>query len=292
MAFQSQTSFVDYLKLAMLWMLPKRLLCKLMFGLSRTHTPLTALFIRWYIRHYTVDMAEALEPDPRAYPNFDAFFTRALAPGTRPIINGEQDVACPADGTVAQIGRANEGHLIQSKRHHYSVLELFGGDQRLCEPFRDGHFINIYLSPRDCHRVHMPIDGRLTHLLEVPGQIFSVAPHAVRLIPKLYARSERVIAVFDTPTGRLALVMIAALNVSAIETSWSGILNLSNGQATRRTDYSTRASPVSLLRGQEAGCFHIGSSVLLLFEDARIEWNPAIAPDCKVKVGQHLASYS
>jgi phosphatidylserine decarboxylase len=263
---------------------PHHLVSRITFRLTRLNTPLKDPLVRLYIRAFSVDMREAAEPDPHAYPNFNAFFTRALKPGARAIASEPDAIACPADGRISQLGDIETGRILQAKGRVFSVVELLGGSQERAAPFINGKFCTIYLSPGDYHRVHMPTDARLLEMVHVPGRLFSVAPYAPRVIPRVFARNERVAAIFTTAFGPMAVIMVAAVNVAAIETVWAGLVTPSAGKKVRSFDYTDDASAVRLRRGQEMGCFNIGSTTILLFGHDAVVWE--VRPDARVKMGQ------
>jgi phosphatidylserine decarboxylase len=233
-------------------------------------------------------MSEALETDPGAYASFNDFFIRALKPQARNIVTGDGEIACPADGTISQIGAIEDGRIIQAKRMTYDARELLAGIPQAAA-FDGGRFITIYLSPRDYHRVHMPCDGQLRHMIYVPGRLFSVAPHTTRAIPRLFTRNERMVALFDTTVGQMAVAMVGAINVGAIETTWAGLVTPSRGNNVNVIDYREHHSPELLRRGTEMGRFNLGSTVIVLFENT-IEWDSNLGPATRVLMGQRIAT--
>ncbi|MCL5668992.1 MAG: archaetidylserine decarboxylase, partial [Gammaproteobacteria bacterium] len=179
----------------------------------------------------------AAQPDPRAYENFNSFFTRALKPDARPVVSGAHDIACPVDGVVSQIGRIQNGRIFQAKGHTFGLKDLLGGSAMRAAPFQNGQFATLYLSPRDYHRIHMPLSGRLREMVYVPGKLFSVNVRTTSVVPNLFARNERVIALFDTEAGPMALVLVGALFVAGIETVWSGTVTPPFGETIRQWNY-------------------------------------------------------
>ena len=244
--------------------------------------PMISLFVRFF----KVDMSEAAESNPLAYPTFNAFFIRAMKPDVRPIAPGSDIIVSAADGRVSQAGGIADGRIFQAKGHSYTVEELLGGDSLLAAPFRHGRFITIYLSPRDYHRVHMPLDGLLETMVYVPGRLFSVAPYAVTVIPRLFARNERMAALFSSNRGRFAVVMIGAVNVAAIETAWHGLVTPPRAASVRRCDY--RGRNLHYERGAEIARFNMGSTAILLFEESMAELDPALAPESSLRMGQAI----
>ncbi len=252
---------------------------------------MTAGVIRWFIRRYDVDMKDTPEQDPRGYETFNAFFTRPLRPDARPMPQDPNAIACPVDGRVSQIGAIEEGRIIQAKGREYSVYELLGGSKQRAAPFTNGDFATLYLSPRDYHRIHMPITGRLTEMAHIPGRLFSVAPHTTRAIPRVFARNERVACIFETAVGPMAVVLVGAINVAAIETVWSGLACPPRARSITVTRYGAPPEPsVRLQRGREMGRFNLGSTVILLFGERAIEWQDTLAEGIAVRMGETLAT--
>ena len=244
--------------------------------------------IERFIRAYDVDMDEA-ERRSHEYESFNDFFTRSLKPNARPLADAERYVLSPADGAVSQLGRIEDGKIFQAKGHHYTASELLGGDDELAERFRHGHFATIYLSPRDYHRVHMPVAGRLTGTTYVPGDLFSVNGATAAAVPGLFARNERLACVFDTNLGKVASVMVGAMIVAGIETVWGGRVE-PHGKRLLRSVHSTDGEDAtSYEAGDEMGRFLLGSTVVLLFEQDRIEFLPDLADGSTVRMGEALA---
>jgi phosphatidylserine decarboxylase len=238
--------------------------------------------IPWFIKRYGVDMAEAANPDPRSYPTFNDFFTRALRPGARPLASA--DWVCPVDGAISQFGPINKDQIFQAKGHQYSTRALVGGDAQLAARFDDGHFATIYLSPRDYHRIHMPCDARLTRMIYVPGDLFSVNPVTARGVPGLFARNERVVCVFDTAHGPFIQVLVGATIVGSMATTWHGVVNPPRTPYVREWRYDD--APVALKQGDEMGRFLLGSTVVLLWPRDTLCFNPDWAPAGAVRMGE------
>jgi len=281
-------TFWEHIKGCLFHLFPHHLVSRATFWLTRLETPLKDPLVRLYIRVFRVDMSEALESDPRVYPSFNAFFTRAMKPGARPITHEPGAIACPADGAISQLGAIREGRIIQAKAQDFSVVELLGGCASRAAPFTNGSFCTIYLSPRDYHRVHMPVEGQLLEMVHVPGRLFSVAPYAPRVIPRVFARNERMAAIFATPFGMMALVMVGAVNVSAIETVWAGLITPPAGKVIRTVNYRERPQPVRLERGQELGRFNMGSTAILLFGAKDVMWEPWLRTGEHTRMGQRI----
>lgn len=278
---------LDYLKILAQYLLPQHLLSQLMYVLTRARLRVWKDWqIRWFIRRYGVDMRVAEQSDPLAYENFNSFFTRALKAGARPIAAGLNEIVCPVDGAVSQIGGISKGRIIQAKGRDYSLLELLGGSEERAAPFLQGQFATLYLSPKDYHRIHMPVTGRLREMVYVPGRLFSVNALSVRSIPRLFARNERVAAIFDTEIGAMAVVMVGAMFVGSIETVWAGTITPPYRSRLQRWDYLTQDTVIE--RGAELGRFNMGSTVIVLFESGDVTWNSALAAGSAVRMGQGL----
>jgi phosphatidylserine decarboxylase len=246
----------------------------------------TTALIRWFIRRYGVNMAEAAQPDPAAYASFNDFFTRALRDGVRPL--AQADLVCPVDGAVSQFGRISDGRIFQAKGHDYSATALLGGDAALAAHFHGGHFATIYLSPKDYHRIHMPMAGRLLRMVHVPGDLFSVNPVTARGVPGLFARNERVVCVFDGPHGPWVNVLVGATIVGSMATVWHGVVNPPRSGALRQWSYADQQ--VALPQGAEMGRFLLGSTVVMLFPASPgLRFNPAWASGAAVRMGQVMA---
>jgi phosphatidylserine decarboxylase len=272
--------------------LPQHLLSAAMFRLTRLRwRPFRRVFIRIFIRLFRVDMAEALEPDADAYATFNAFFTRALRPGVRPTAPQPDALICPADGTLSQLGSAEDGHLFQAKGLDYSLLDLLGGDGVLAARFSGGSFATVYLSPRDYHRVHMPAAGRLQEMTHVPGRLFSVNAVTTSLVPRLFTRNERVVCLFEGESGPFAVILVGAIFVGSIETVWSGQVTPTAGGRSPSRRYSG-AEAVTLAAGDELGRFNMGSTVILLFPPGVVAWEPGLEPGDAVRMGQRLGLVS
>jgi phosphatidylserine decarboxylase len=245
----------------------------------------THAIIRRFVRKYQVNMAEAAQPDITAYPSFNEFFTRALAPGARPLADAPW--VCPVDGAISQLGAIEGDRIFQAKGHHYTTRGLVGGDADMAARYEGGHFATIYLSPRDYHRIHMPCDGRLRRMTHVPGDLFSVNPTTARGVPGLFARNERVVCEFDTPHGPMVLVLVGATIVGSMATVWHGVVNPPRPGTVREWRYDD--TPVDLKRGDEMGRFLLGSTVVLLFPRGTVAFNPQWAAARPVRLGEAMA---
>ncbi|HEX5693394.1 MAG TPA: archaetidylserine decarboxylase, partial [Arenimonas sp.] len=244
------------------YLLPHRLLSRLAYGVARsTNGRFKDWLIALVIRKFGVDMAEAADPEPRNYPHFNAFFTRALREGVRQADADPDTLVMPADGKVSQVGRIEQGRIFQAKGQAFTAAELLG-DEAMAAPYADGWFANVYLSPRDYHRVHMPWAGTLVETLHVPGRLFTVAPWGVQAIPRLFARNERLVCHFETEFGPMCSVMVGALLVLGVETVWSGEEIPAYGDDVTRKDW--RGKGIVLERFAEMARFNYGSTVVVL----------------------------
>lgn len=234
-------------------------------------------------------MSEALVEDLSAYEHFNAFFTRALKPGARPLDETPGAILCPADGAVSQLGPIEHGRIFQAKGHGFSAQELLGGDPAMAAPFMGGEFATIYLSPKDYHRVHMPLAGTLREMVYVPGRLFSVNQTTAENVPELFARNERVVCLFDTERGPMAVVLVGAMIVASIETVWAGLVTPPKRELkTFRYDEASRA-PIHLEKGAELGRFKLGSTAIVLFGPEQVRWAESLGAGSAVRMGQLLA---
>ena len=249
----------------------------------------TTAVIRWFIRRYGVDMNEASNPDPKSYVSFNSFFTRDLKPGVRPL--AAADLICPVDGAISQFGRIEAGRIFQAKGHDYTATALLGGDAALAAHFHGGHFATLYLSPKDYHRIHMPAGGRLLRMMHVPGELHSVSPETAAKVPGLFARNERVVCVFDGDDlmpGPWVLVLVGATVVGSMATVWHGQVNPPRPGTVRDWRYADQR--IELAQGAEMGRFMLGSTVVLLFPEGPLAWNPRWAPGGAIRMGEAMAT--
>lgn len=233
-------------------------------------------------------MGEAIQEDPFAYSSYNDFFTRALKPNIRPIADGLYDFVSPADGFIYALGPLKNGTLIQAKNHSFSVRDLLGRDENLTQIFQEGNFCTIYLAPHNYHRVHMPMDGHLSKMIYVPGQLFSVNKKTAETIPNLFARNERVIAIFNTSQGKLAVILIGAMIVGSIETVWAGTIAPRSPREIKNISYE---NSIFLRRGEEIGRFKLGSTVILLSESKKLNFELSFQPETEVKFGQRIGEF-
>jgi phosphatidylserine decarboxylase len=283
-------TFAETLFVILQYLLPHHLLSRLMHAVMRIEMKgFKDTLIRRVIDWYKVDMSEALETDPQAYRSFNDFFTRALRPDARPVAEAANAITCPADGTLSAAGDIEDGYLFQAKGRDYALLELLGGDPTLSQLFEEGSFATIYLSPRDYHRVHMPYDGKLKRMVHVPGRLFSVNETTCQKVPRLFARNERVIALFDTEIGPMAVILVGAIFVASIDTVWAGTVTPVHQRISSWTYPPTgRAKAITLAKGEEMGRFNMGSTVIVLFGKDVVEWEEDLTPGSTVKMGRSI----
>ncbi|MBS0213245.1 MAG: phosphatidylserine decarboxylase [Proteobacteria bacterium] len=273
--------------IALQYLLPHRLLSRLALYAARWRwRPWKDALIGTVVRRFGVDMSEAAQSDPHAYPNFAAFFTRALKTGARVPDPDPRALLMPADGRISQLGRIESGRIFQAKGQSYTAAELLG-DETAAAPFADGRFATVYLSPRDYHRVHMPWTGALRETLHMPGRIFSVAPFAVQAIPRLFARNERLVCHFDADFGPLCVVMVGAVLVSGVETVWSGVEIPNYASHPIRKDW--RGKGIVVERYAEMARFNYGSTVIVLLPQG-VRLDASLAAAQQVRLGQRLGS--
>jgi phosphatidylserine decarboxylase len=244
----------------------------------------TTALIRWFVKRYNVNMAEAAVPDVSTYASFNDFFTRALKAGARPL--AAADYLCPVDGAISQFGPITGDQIFQAKGHSYSTTALVGGDATLAAQFEDGSFATLYLSPRDYHRIHMPCDGNLRRMIYVPGDLFSVNPTTARGVPGLFARNERVVCVFDSLAGPFVLTLVGATIVGSMATVWHGQVN--PPRSPQICEWHYEAGQVRLKKGAEMGRFLLGSTVVMLFGKNRFAFNPAWQPAGAIRMGEAM----
>lgn len=287
---ESSSSLRDHLFVALQKILPTHLLSRVVHWATRVQVRgFKNRLIRFLVSNYPIEMAEARQEDPYAYPSVNAFFTRELKPGARPLPENPTALVSPVDGRIYQLGPITDGRIVQAKGHSYSVLDLLGGDAQRAEQFRDGQFMTIYLAPHNYHRIHMPAGGLLREMVYVPGRLFSVNPATTRALPGLFARNERVAALFGGERGNFAMVLVGALFVGSIETVWAGEITPPNGSNIKATRYpDVGPERVRLARGAEMGRFNMGSTVILLFPPNTMEWDISLKPEMPLRMGQVL----
>ena len=275
----------DRLKVTAQYLIPKQALTVLAGKLASARAGgLTTRVIRWFVGRYGVNMTEAANPDIASYPSFNEFFTRPLKPGARPL--ADADYICPVDGAISQFGRIERDQIFQAKGHSYSTHALVGGDRDLAVQFQDGEFATLYLSPRDYHRIHMPCDGRLTRMIYIPGDLFSVNPTTARGVPGLFARNERVVCVFENDAGPFVLTLVGATIVGSMATVWHGQVNPPRPGTIKEWNYAP--GEVVLKKGDEMGRFLLGSTVVMLFPKRRLRFTDAWAPARAISMGEAM----
>ncbi|GAB1392764.1 archaetidylserine decarboxylase [Rhodocyclaceae bacterium] len=269
------------------YLLPKQLLTRAAGALAGWHGgSATTWLIERFIARYGVNMTEAAEPDVHAYASFNEFFTRPLKSGARPL--AAAPLICPVDGAISQFGTIERDQIFQAKGHHYSTTALLGGDAALAEQFEDGQFACLYLSPKDYHRIHMPCTGTLTHMIHVPGALFSVNPVTARGVPGLFARNERVVCMFAGEHWPFVMVLVGATIVGSMATVWHGVVNPPRLGHLREWRYD--AADITLAQGTEMGRFLLGSTVVMLFPaSAGVRFDSAWIPGKPVRMGEAMA---
>jgi len=274
----------DALKIYPQYLLPQHFLSSIMHKVTRSRSTLFKNFaINQVIKHFRVNMDDAVESDPSNFQTFNHFFTRALKADARPINHMTKSIVSPVDGTISQIGKINHDQIFQAKGHQYSLQELLANDA-YCSKFIEGNFATIYLSPRDYHRIHNPISGKLIRMIHVPGQLFSVNTITTANVPNLFARNERVISLFETDVGLMAVILVGAIFVSSIETVWAGEVTPPSGKSIRTWQYDDQ--PFFLNKGDELGRFNMGSTAIILFETNKMNWENAQIAGRSVKMGE------
>ena len=270
------------------YLLPKRGLTQFAGRVARAQGGrATTRLIRWFVGKYGVDMSEAENPDIASYASFNDFFGRPLKPGVRPL--ADADFISPVDGAISQFGAIDDHHIMQAKGHRFTTTQLLAGDAALADRFRHGSFANLYLSPKDYHRLHMPCAGRLQRMIYVPGALFSVNPTTARGVPGLFARNERVVCVFDSEThGRFVMVLVGATIVGSMATTWHGVVNPRRTGVIAEWEYADR--PIALEQGEEMGRFLLGSTVIMLFEKDVIDFSADWRPEGPVRLGEAMGN--
>ncbi len=270
------------------YVIPQHALSVLMHTLTRSQVKwFKNAFIRFITWKFDVNLDEAAVSDRDFYPSFNAFFTRELRKGIRPIADGEDCVVSPVDGAISQLGPIIEQTIVQAKGRSYSVEELLGGNKALAQQYDDGQFATIYLSPRDYHRIHMPIAGKLKSMRYVPGKLFSVNPRTARAVPRLFARNERLICVFETELGDVTLVLVGAIFVGSMETVWAGQITPPYGKTIENWTYQG-SDALCFEKGQEMGRFNMGSTVVMLLPAGLKPFKQQWQAEKKIQLGQAM----
>ncbi|MEQ1528293.1 MAG: archaetidylserine decarboxylase [Methylococcales bacterium] len=270
------------------YILPQHTLSKLMSYLTHCENKTWKnLFISQIIKHYRVNMDEALQPDINSYRSFNDFFTRVLKPEVRPLTTERNAIACPADGVVSQAGAITNGDIFQAKGKSFTATDLLGGDPERAAVFDNGIYTTIYLSPKDYHRLHMPLTGTLREMVHIPGRLFSVNTATTNSVPGLFARNERVAAIFDTEAGPMALILVGAIFVSSVETVWHGVVTPPSISSVQSWHYPQDKAP-SLNIGAEMGRFNMGSTIIVLFAENKAHWQTTLQAGQAVKLGEMI----
>ena len=282
---------IDSLKVIGQYLLPKHLVSRLTGALAKIEAgKLTTFLIKKFIAKYNIDMSEAKHSDPAYFKTFNDFFTRELRDGIRPIYEGEENLCMPVDGQVSQLGEIKAGRIFQAKGHDFSLRELLGGGDEIAAPFDNGIFSTIYLAPKDYHRIHMPIAGKLEQMVFIPGDLFSVNPLTAENVPNLFARNERAVAIFSTDVGPMAMVLVGATIVASIETVWGGTIAPSKNKTLQYWDYSKQN--ITLEKGEEMGRFKLGSTIVALFPKDSINFSDTLQAGSPTRLGELFATKS
>lgn len=285
------TSIKDKLFIAFQYAVPQHLLSHLVGWFAETRiTWIKDLFISKFIQQFNVNMDEAERQTPDAFENFNDFFTRELKPGARPINDNSNAIVSPADGAISQLGSIENGRVFQAKGHDYSLIELLGGQSKTADAFMGGQFATIYLSPKDYHRLHMPVTGTLREMIYVPGDLFSVNQTTAENVPRLFSRNERVVAIFDTELGPMSLVLVGAMIVAGIETTWAGRITPFD-RKVRSIRYPTKGEsqqPLIIEKGEEMGRFFLGSTIVMCFAKDKIHWLEDMTAERPLRLGESI----
>ena len=277
----------DLLFMMAQYILPHHLLSRLAGCIAECRWPwFKNPLITWFVKSYQVNMSEAEQSDPTAFAHFNDFFTRSLKTDARTFVDEPGSIACPVDGAISQIGDIEAGRIFQAKGHEFSTYDLLGGSLALEKEFDGGKFTTIYLSPKDYHRIHMPVSGTLREMIYVPGRLFSVSPLTASQVPGLFSRNERVVAIFDTEFGPMAMVLVGAMIVASIETVWAGLVT----PPKRQLQKLSYGEPIYLEKGEEMGRFKLGSTVVMLFGKDAMNWEQALSADQGVRMGQLIGN--
>ncbi len=279
----------DYVRVLPQYFIPQHCLSRMIYRIARCQwSPLKNTLIKLFIHCFKVDMNLARESHAENFIHFNHFFTRELKPEVRPIAQEQDVIVCPIDGYISRIGKINSGEIFQAKNRNYDLTTLLAADNNMVSLFKDGLFATFYLSPRDYHRIHMPRDGELVKMIYIPGKLFAVNTHSTRIVNNLFSRNERVISLFETDIGPMAIIMVGALFVGSMETVWTGQITPTKKREITNQSYLEQNKRIKLQRGQEMGRFNMGSTIILLFSKDAIEWLPNLRPDKPVSMGEKL----
>lgn len=272
---------IDKIKIYLQYITPQHLLTRLVGSVANCRWKwVKNLFIKQFIQHFQVDMTQAAIENPADYPDFNCFFTRHLKPELRPIANGANEIACPIDGCISQIGVIDDHLLLQAKGFNFDLTQLLGGSSERAQLFKNGHFATFYLSPRDYHRVHMPLTGALYETIYIPGKLFSVNHNTTQHVPALFARNERLVCLFETEIGPMAIILVGAMIVGSINTAW--------GETRHQTIVKRTFHHPTYNRGDEMGYFKLGSTVIILFPQNKMSWLLHLTTNQFVQMGQNI----
>jgi len=283
-------SWIEKLRVLPQYLIPQHFITSLVYRITRCETPwFKNILIKLFISVFDVDMTLANNPNPESYSSFNTFFTRELSADARPITVDKHTIFCPVDGAVSQVGNINQNNnmdtIIQAKGKSYTLKDLLVEDE-LVNMFSGGRFATLYLSPKDYHRIHMPVSGQLTRMIYVPGKLFAVNAHTLRVVDSVFARNERVINIFNTDIGPMAMVMVGALNVGSMETVWAGQITPAEDRIISDTQYPNQ--DIRLQQGQEMGRFNMGSTVILLFPKDVMQWSEDMVADKVIVMGEEI----
>ena len=278
----------DRLFVVMQYLLPQHLISRIVGMLAASSVPIIKdTFINVFVKRFKVDMSEAEQQNTSEFDSFNDFFTRSLKADARMIDNNPTHLACPVDGAISQLGSISGEKLFQAKGHDFDLTTLLGGNVDLAKPFIDGEFATVYLAPKDYHRIHMPCDGTLTHMVHVPGQLFSVNQATAAQVPSLFARNERVVTLFETEFGPMAMVLVGAMIVASVETTWAGLV-CPKGKAVSHFNYAKQDS-IELKKGDEMGRFKLGSTVIVCLPKGVSQWPAELTAGTTTRLGQRFA---
>ncbi|MGB1198949.1 MAG: archaetidylserine decarboxylase [Thalassotalea sp.] len=282
---------LDKLKIALQYAMPKHALSRLVGKFAAAEAGwLTTKAISAFIKSYGINMAEAKYKNASDFKTFNDFFTRELEEGARTIDQDPSTICYPVDGAISQQGDIEQGQLIQAKGFNYSLVTLLGGDKATAEPFQNGKFSCIYLAPKDYHRIHMPMAATLREMIYVPGDLFSVNPLTANNVPNLFARNERVVAIFDTENGPMSMTLVGATIVASIEVTWAGTITPPAGKDVFRWQYpASGTGAITFNKGDEMGRFKLGSTVVTTFAPNMVNFNESAGSGTVTRLGEHYA---
>ena len=273
------------------YLIPQHFITRMVAYIANCNTPwIKDNLIDWFIKKYSVDMTEAEKETSFDYKNFNDFFTRALKQNIRPINTDKNIIVSPVDGSISQVGKVSSGRIFQAKGHSYSLLELMGGNKADANAFEEGSFSTIYLAPKDYHRIHMPLNGTLKKMIYIPGKLFSVNKLTTENVPQLFSKNERVVCLFDTEIGSVAIVLVGAMIVGSIETTWAGQVTPFKKEIKSFSYNNPNPEIIQINKGEEFARFKLGSTAIVLFERNKINWNETLTIDSDIKMGQNLAN--